>query len=91
VTPRDDILRLNDAGHSPAAIATRLATSLSTVYTTLRRHRPDRPRAPRTVPPTATGVLVAGLLSLGHPPSRVAELARCSRAWVYKVQQRGSE
>jgi len=90
MTTRDTILALSDAGHSPAAIATRLATSLSTVYTTLRRHRPDRPRAPRPRG-SDVAILVAGLLREGIEPARVAELARCSRAWVYKVQQRGSE
>lgn len=77
------ILDLSDAGHTPASIAAALSLSLSTVYATLRAHRPQRARAPR---PRTSDLprRIQGLASRGHKPARIAELLDCSRAYVYR-------
>lgn len=78
------ITKLSDAGHHPAAIAKRLDVSLSTVYATLRRERPDRPRKPRP----ATSDLprrIRILEAKGYKRARIATLLQVSRAYVYKV------
>jgi DNA-binding CsgD family transcriptional regulator len=77
------ILSLSDTGHTPASIATLLDLSLSTVYATLRAHRPQRARAPR---PRTSDLprRIQGLASRGHKPARIAVLLDVSRAYVYR-------
>lgn len=72
-----------DNGHTPAECAVLAGVSLSTVYNVLREHRPDRKRAARAGTSDKT-VLIRGLASVGIKPARIAELAVCSRAYVYK-------
>jgi DNA invertase Pin-like site-specific DNA recombinase len=78
------ILSLNDAGHTPAAIAAHLSLSVGTVYAALRAHRPTRPRAPRSRT-SEKRAMVLGLVAQGVPVARVAFLQDCSRAYVYKL------
>ena len=82
------ILALSDAGHAPADIASRLDVPISTVYSILRRHRPDRPRKPRR----RTSDLpykIRTLASRGIAPQRIAVLMEVSRAYVYRVLRPG--
>ena len=89
MTP-DSILALHDAGNTPAAIASSLGISLSSVYTVLRAHRPDRKRAPRarTSPLPAQ---IRGLVASGIKQRRVAYLLGVSPAYVYRILQQEVE
>jgi len=80
------ILSLHDRGAKVAAIAAAEGVTQGHVYAILREHRPDRPREART----RTGAkrrLVLGLLAKGYQPPRVAFLARCSAAYVYRLAE----
>lgn len=82
--PTDQILALNDAGHTPASIAATLGLALGPVYAVLRAERPKRPRAPRTrtsaIPPK-----VLGLHRAGVGAGRIAALLKISRAYVHRI------
>lgn len=78
------ILAFYDAAPDAAAVASALSVSVGTVYAVLREHRPDRQRKPR--PRTSDKRrLILGLVSRGHKVARVAELAGCSRTFVYRI------
>ena len=78
------ILKRNDAGEDVAAISAAENVGFGYVYTILREHRPDRPRQPRTRT-SEKRKLILGLLAARIPPARVAFLAQCSRAYVYRL------
>ena len=78
------ILARHDAGESVAAISSAESTSFGHVYSTLREHRPMRPRHPRTRT-SEKRKLILGLLAGGIAPRRVAFLAECSPAYVYAL------
>lgn len=84
------LLDLSDVGHAPRRIAVLLDVPLSTVYATLRKHRPHRARAPR---PCTSDLpyRIAGLASKGYKPARVAELLEVSRAYVYRILAEGNK
>lgn len=84
--PLAAILELADATPpvSVEDMAARLDISTGRIYAALREHRPDRPRKPRK----QTSVLRAQVLGLHADkikPSRIAELLRCRRQWVYRI------
>jgi hypothetical protein len=54
------------------------------VYSVLREHRPDRARKPRTRT-SEKRKLILGLLAGGIKAPRVAFLASCAPAYVYKI------
>lgn len=81
------ILSIHDAGNTPAQIATSLSVSLSTVYATLRQHRPGRSRAPRT----RSSTVRARVLSLAaYDAGTVAMLVGVSAAYVYRLRAEGA-
>lgn len=80
------ILKRHDEGETDAkAIAAAEGVSFGYVYGVLREHRPDRQRKGRTRT-SERRTLILGLLSRKIKPSRVAFLAGCSSAYVYKLQ-----
>lgn len=79
------ILRRHDRGETVAEIQTTEDVSFGYVYGVLREHRPQRKRQPRTRT-SETRKLILGLLARGIKPRRVAFLAQCSPAYVYKLQ-----
>jgi hypothetical protein len=84
MTTLDAILTHADRGESVATIAAALSVSPGFVYGVLRAHRPDRPRQPRTRT-SKKRQLILGLLARGHQAPRVAFLAGCSAAYVYRL------
>jgi hypothetical protein len=78
------ILSLSDAGHPPAAIASAIPTSLSTVYATLRAARPLRKRAPRERTSEKRRRVLAAR-DAGYRARDVAMLVGCSEAYVYRI------
>lgn len=84
------ILALSDAGHAPDAIASRLGVPISTVYSILRRHRPDRPRKMRRRT-SDMPYKICALAARGIAPQRIAILMEVSRAYVYKVLRPSGE
>lgn len=78
------ILAAADAGHDVAAIAAAHDTSVSKVYALLREYRPGRARKPRRRS-SQKRAMILGLAAKGHEADRVAFLAQCSKAWVYRV------
>lgn len=78
------ILELADAGHTPGAIAAALNLTTGRVYATLRAHRPDRVRSPRTRTSEKPGQVLF-LAAQGVRPGRIAVLLGISRAYVYRV------
>lgn len=83
-TPLPPLLALSDAGHAPADIASRLDVPISTVYSILRRHRPDRPRKPR-LRTSDMPYKIRTLAAAGIAPPRIAILMQVSRTYVYRV------
>lgn len=83
-TPAPPILALSDAGHAPAAISRTLGVPISTVYSILRLHRPNRPRKPR-LRTSDLPYKIHTLAARGITPPRIAVLMKCSRAYVYRV------
>ncbi len=84
VTETAPILKLFDAGKTPKEIAAASQVAIGTVYATLRAHRPDRRRAPRTL----TSIVPAGVVGLhkaGVKVARIAQLLQVSRAYVYQI------
>lgn len=79
------ILQRFDAGEKPSAIAVAEGCSLAGVYNVLRAARPARKRAPREKTGGDKTTLVLGLAAQGIKPARIAFLARCSRAYVYRL------
>jgi hypothetical protein len=84
MTTLDQILSWNDKGQHVATIAKALDVSPGYVYGVLREHRPKRARKPRTRTST-TRVLVLGLHKQGIAPRRIAFLAQCTPAYVYRL------
>jgi hypothetical protein len=82
------ILERHDRGELVSAISHAESVGFGYVYSTLRRYRPNRPRAPRTRT-SQRRKLILGLLAQGIAPPRVAFLAECTPAYVYKLQQEG--
>lgn len=78
------ILKRHDARESVAAISAAESVSFGFVYGVLREHRTDRARQPRTRT-SEKRKLILGLLAGGIKPRRVAFLASCSAAYVYKL------
>ncbi|KRQ11913.1 hypothetical protein AOQ73_05760 [Bradyrhizobium pachyrhizi] len=79
------ILARNDAGESDVAkIAKAEGKSIGYVYGVLREHRPQRVRKPRKRT-SEKRQLILGLLAMGHQAPRVAVLAQCTPAYVYKL------
>jgi len=88
MTTLDQILAWNDKGQPVATIAKALDVSPGYVYGKLREHRPDRARKPRTRT-SAKRILVLGLHAQKIPVGRIAFLAQCSRAYVYRIITEG--
>lgn len=78
------VLQLSDAGTPPLAIAAALRVPTSRVYSCLSKHRPNRPRAPRTRTAELPGK-IAYLAGQGVKRRRIAFLLGCSRAYVYRT------
>ena len=86
-SPRvQQILDMLDAGKRPVEIVAATGLSSAYVYTVLRTHRPDRPRARRTRTSAKVPMILG--LSVRHSVERVAVLCDCSEAYVYRVLQR---
>jgi transposase len=77
---------LSDQGHSPSAIASRLALPPGKVYAVLRRERPNRTRAARRCS-SEVPAKVAALAAAGLSAKRIAELCGCSKAYIYRLLQ----
>jgi hypothetical protein len=80
------ILKRHDRGENVATISAGEDVGFGYVYSVLREHRPDRARQPRTRT-SKKRKLILGLLDKGILPPRVAFLAECSPAYVYKLIQ----
>lgn len=78
------ILARHDAKQSVQQIATTCQVSFGYVYGILREHRPKRARQPRTRT-SEKRKLILGLLAGGIKAPRVAFLASCSAAYVYRL------
>ena len=79
-----EILALSDQQTPVDQLATAYDLSPSQVYTILREHRPDRARKARRRSSEKRDMIL-GLSAKGHEPERVAFLAGCSKAWVYRI------
>lgn len=81
----DSILYLHDRGeHDVAAIAATCQVTPGYVYGVLREHRPNRKRKPRE----RTGKkrkAVLGLIAQGVKVGKIADRAKCSRAYVHML------
>ncbi len=71
-------------GSDVATIAKAEKVSIGYVYGVLREHRTNRQRKPRTRT-SEKRRLILGLLAKGYAAPRVAFLAACSNAYVYKL------
>jgi hypothetical protein len=80
------ILARHDRGETVEQIRLAEGKGFGYVYSVLREHRPGRERQPRTRT-SERRKLILGLLSRGIKPPRVAFLAQCSPAYVYKLIQ----
>lgn len=78
-----NILERHDAGESIEAIAAAEGVSTRHVYHVLAKHRPDRPRKPRTCTSAMPGV-IRGLHDQGMAAARIASVLGISRAYVYR-------
>lgn len=78
------ILVRNDRGEDVETIRRAEGVSMGYVYSVLREHRPNRERKPRTRT-SQKRKLILGLLVRGHQPARVAVLAQCTPAYVYRL------
>lgn len=78
-----DILARWDSGEALEAIAAALNVSRRYVYAVLAEHRPGRERKKRECTSDKPR-MIAGLAREGVKPARVAELLKCSRAYVYR-------
>lgn len=78
------ILKRHDRGEAVAAISAAEDVGFGYVYSVLREHRPKRKRAPRTRT-SQKRKLILGLLARNIKPPRVAFLAQCTPAYVYKL------
>lgn len=79
------ILKRHDDGENDVmAIAKAEGVGFGYVYTVLREHRPNRPRKPRKRT-SKKRKFILGLLARGIRPPRVAFLAECTPAYVYKL------
>lgn len=78
------ILTRHDAREPVAQIAAFLAVSPGYIYGILRQHRPNRLRQPRTRT-SEKRKLILGLLARGYHAPRVAFLAGCTPAYVYRL------
>jgi hypothetical protein len=82
------ILKRHDHGDSVSTIAAAESVSFGYVYSTLRQHRPKRPRQRRTRT-SEKRKLILGLLAGGIAAPRVAFLASVTPAYVYRLQSEG--
>lgn len=82
------ILKRHDAGETVEEIRTAEGCGFGHVYSVLREHRPNRPRKPRTRT-SEKRKLILGLLAGGIKAPRVAFLASCTPAYVYKILEEG--
>jgi hypothetical protein len=80
------ILKRHDEGETVEQIRTAEGVGFGYVYSVLREHRPDRKRQPRTRT-SEKRRLILGLLVSQIAPPRVAFLAECTPAYVYKLMQ----
>lgn len=80
----EKILMRHDRGEDVETIRNAEGVGFGYVYSVLREHRPERKRQPRTRT-SAKRKLILGLLTRGIAPPRVAFLAQCSPAYVYKL------
>jgi hypothetical protein len=78
------ILKRHDHGDSVSTIATAEQVSFGHVYSTLRQHRPARPRQPRTRT-SKKRKFILGLLAAKIAAPRVAFLASVTPAYVYAL------
>jgi hypothetical protein len=85
MTPLENILARHDAGELDVAkIAADEGVSIGYAYTALRENRPGRKRKPRERT-SEKRRLILGLLAQQIAPPRVAFLAQCTPAYVYKL------
>lgn len=82
----DHLLALADAGHPVSAIAQRFGIPAGRVYSTLRTHRPNRTRSPRT-PTSDVPAKVRALRAGGASVGRCVELLCVTRQYVWKCEQ----
>jgi hypothetical protein len=80
------ILKRHDRGETVEQIRQAEGCGFGYVYAVLREHRPKRKRQPRTRT-SEKRKLILGLLAGGIAAPRVAFLAECTPAYVYKLQQ----
>jgi hypothetical protein len=80
------ILERHDRGENVETIRTAEDVSFGYIYGVLREHRSERPRQPRTRT-SKKRKLILGLLAGGIAAPRVAFLAKCTPAYVYKLIQ----
>lgn len=83
------ILAASDAGKYPAEIASDLKRSTGYVYSTLRQHRPNRPRKARQAT-SDTPRMVRGLAAQGIVVERIAVLCGCSKQYCYRILKEGN-
>lgn len=83
MTKLSAILERHDAGQSADAIAAAECVSAGYVYSTLREHRPDRPRKARRHTSDKPR-LIAGLAAQGIKVARIAVALGVSAAYVYR-------
>jgi hypothetical protein len=80
------ILERHDRGETVEQIRQAEGVGFGYVYSVLREHRPERRRQPRTRT-SEKRKLILGLLAGGIAAPRVAFLAQCTPAYVYKLMQ----
>lgn len=80
------ILERSDRGETVEQIRQAEGVGFGYVYSVLREHRPERKRQPRTRT-SEKRKLILGLLAGGIAAPRVAFLAQCTPAYVYKLMQ----
>lgn len=78
------ILERHDNGETVEQIRQAEGCGFGYVYAVLREHRPERKRQPRTRT-SEKRKLILGLLAGGIAAPRVAFLAECSPAYVYRL------
>jgi hypothetical protein len=79
------ILARHDRGETVEQIRIAEGKGFGYVYSVLREHRPNRKRKPRART-SEKRKLIIGLLAAGIRAPRVAFLASCSPAYIYKLQ-----
>ncbi|XUM19796.1 hypothetical protein ACRAVF_19205 [Bradyrhizobium oligotrophicum S58] len=83
----DDILSRFDAGETPVQIIAALAAagvSKRVVYAVLRKHRPERVRAPRRRTSTIPA-RVRQMSGEGIAVARIADLLQVTSVYVYRI------